>query len=807
MDGAAAPLEQVLARLAQEGELYERLPEGRVRCVACGHRCLILPGQRGVCKVRWNEDGRLLVPAGYVAGLQLDPVEKKPFFHAYPGSRALSFGMLGCDYHCGYCTVARTRIVTTNGPVPIKDLFESALPVTEAEETAIRWRPGLQVYGHTGRARTVGALFRHAYSGPMVELKPAYLLPIRLTPDHEVLALTEADRGKGVEPRFIRASELRPGNYLAIPNQFDFSEPTVFEVPDILHGRLRRLRHKRKIGAAFLRRVLSLSAGGMSSRQIGLRLGKSASHIRHLRSKVGTGVWDLKSLWSRQARILCEDGRVRLSKEHAPGIPERVPLDERLAALLGYYAAEGCVLHSRTRVHAAELIFALGHHEKELAGRIRRLLAEVFGVRAYLSRRETILAVVVGKASLALFFEKLCGTGSRQKRIPPEIFCAPRRAVEAFLDAYIEGDGHRNDAGWCTAASVSKELAIGLTWLLLKTGRFPSIRAKRQAREGIVLGRSVRRAPAVYHLSWVEDCVRRRRLRHDDRYFYVHLERARSYRYHGFVYNLEVEDDHSYLAQFVATHNCQNAITSQALRDPLMGVPPQRITPAEIAEAALHHRARILTSTYNEPLITSEWAVEVFREGRRRGLVGSYVSNGNATPEVLEYIRPWVGLYKVDLKGFDDRRYRKLGGVLATVLDTIRRLHAGGFWMEIVTLIVPGFNDSDAELRDIARFLVSVSPDVPWHVTAFHPDYKMTDRADTTVATLLRAAEIGMQEGLRYVYAGNRPGRVGPFENTYCPSCRALLIERVGYRILQDRLTATSGRCPACAAPVPGRWR
>ncbi|MGH7332212.1 MAG: AmmeMemoRadiSam system radical SAM enzyme [Candidatus Rokuibacteriota bacterium] len=251
---------------------------------------------------------------------------------------------------------------------------------------------------------------------------------------------------------------------------------------------------------------------------------------------------------------------------------------------------------------------------------------------------------------------------------------------------------------------------------------------------------------------------------------------------------------------------CQNFVTSQALRDPAAGVLPQAITPRNIADLALHHGARILTSTYNEPLITSEWAVEVFTEGTRRGLVGSFVSNGNATVEVLDYLRPWVDLYKVDLKGFDDRRYRKLGGVLQTVLDTIGHLHARGFWVEVVTLVIPGFNDSDAELRDIARFLVSVSPDIPWHVTAFHPDYRMTDHVATTGAQLIRAAEIGGENGLRYVYAGNLPGRVGLFENTFCPSCQTLLIERSGYRIHHDVLSGR-GVCPSCGTAIPGRWR
>jgi pyruvate formate lyase activating enzyme len=198
--------------------------------------------------------------------------------------------------------------------------------------------------------------------------------------------------------------------------------------------------------------------------------------------------------------------------------------------------------------------------------------------------------------------------------------------------------------------------------------------------------------------------------------------------------------------------------------------------------------------------------VEVFRAGKARGLTCSYVSNGNATPEALDYLRPWVDLYKVDLKGFDDKRYRKLGGVLGTVLESIRGLHAKGFWLEIVTLLIPGFNDSDDEIRDIARFLVSVSPEIPWHVTAFHRDYKMTDREDTPARTLLRAAEIGRGEGLHYVYAGNLPGRVREFENTYCPACRTLLIERAGYTILEDRLTPTRGRCPACSRRIPGVW-
>ncbi len=250
---------------------------------------------------------------------------------------------------------------------------------------------------------------------------------------------------------------------------------------------------------------------------------------------------------------------------------------------------------------------------------------------------------------------------------------------------------------------------------------------------------------------------------------------------------------------------CQNWVTSQALRDPAAVVPPLGATPEDLVRDALRQGGRVLVSTYNEPLITSEWAVAIFKEARAAGLLTAFVSNGNGTPQVLEYLRPWIDLYKVDLKSFDDRHYRQLGGRMQPILDTIRRLHEMGFWVEIVTLTIPAFNDSDDELKRLAEFLVSVSPDIPWHVTAFHQDYKMTDPENTSPETLMRAAEIGMKAGLRYVYAGNLPGQVGDLENTRCPSCRELLIERYGYVILNYRLTA-NGSCPSCGTAIPGRW-
>jgi pyruvate formate lyase activating enzyme len=250
---------------------------------------------------------------------------------------------------------------------------------------------------------------------------------------------------------------------------------------------------------------------------------------------------------------------------------------------------------------------------------------------------------------------------------------------------------------------------------------------------------------------------------------------------------------------------CQNWITSQAIRDPEAVASPRLVAPADLATLALERHAPVLVSTYNEPLITSEWAVAIFREAMRAGIVTGYVSNGNGTERVLDYLEPHLTLFKIDLKGFDDRAYRKLGGTLEAVQRTLESVHRRGLWLEVVTLLVPGWNDSDAELRAAAGFLHDLSPDIPWHVTAFHRDYRMTGPSDTGAATLLRAAAIGRREGLRYVYAGNLPGQVGDLEDTRCAACGATVIARRGFHIRAMDLTP-GGACGRCQAPMPGVW-
>jgi pyruvate formate lyase activating enzyme len=250
---------------------------------------------------------------------------------------------------------------------------------------------------------------------------------------------------------------------------------------------------------------------------------------------------------------------------------------------------------------------------------------------------------------------------------------------------------------------------------------------------------------------------------------------------------------------------CQNWLTSQALRDEAAGTAPQVVSSDRLVALAKAYGASMVGSSYNEPLITAEWALEVFRKAKPEGFKTAFISNGNATPQVLDYLRPWTDCYKIDLKSMNDRNYRQLGGVVDNILDTVRMVHERGFWSEIVTLLIPGFNDSEDEIKRAADFIASVSPDIPWHVTAFHQDYRMQENANTTAEQLIRACETGRAAGLRFVYAGNLPGRVGRYENTYCPTCDELLIERYGY-IIKRMKVSRDGKCPACATSIPGVW-
>jgi len=253
---------------------------------------------------------------------------------------------------------------------------------------------------------------------------------------------------------------------------------------------------------------------------------------------------------------------------------------------------------------------------------------------------------------------------------------------------------------------------------------------------------------------------------------------------------------------------CQNWLSSQVLRDRQIEAysgSVQHISAEQIVALAVQRGAGVIASSYNEPVITAEWAYEIFTLAKTRGIKNVMVSNGYATRECLEYLRPVMDGYKIDLKSIREANYRAMGGQLKHVLESIQTAHDLGYWVEVVTLVIPGFNDDPAELWDTARAITAVSPEIPWHVTGFHPDYRMQDRHATRANDLQQAADIGQEAGLKFVYAGNLPGRVGSLEDTHCPHCSALLIPRHGYALGECRI-GSDGKCPECGKVVPGVW-
>lgn len=792
------PLAQTLDALVREGELYEKLEGRRVRCFACGHRCVISEGARGICQVRYNRGGKLYVPHGYVAALQCDPTEKKPFFHILPGSDTLTFGMLGCDFHCGYCFTGDIRVVTSKGVLPLSQVFAESGKLQRTAEADIAYPVDLRTITASGSWRPVQKVFRHRYAGKIIAVRPYYLPPLRCTPEHRVYATLDPGRS---EPEPVEAGHLTLGHYLAIPKHYAATEDQVIDIHDALEPIKPIFQVPHKLTQEEVRHLMEASDQGVTSRELGERFGMRADAVRHVRSKVSRGLWHTESTEG----IVAEDGTVRFYKEKRPGIPSVIPLTHSLARLLGLYCAEGSIVRTRERPNSYVLNFSFGPTEQDLASSTRQLLQDVFGVTPRLGDRETTLAVAVSKSSIAHLFQRLCGAKAGGKHVPPQLFMAPDDLVDSFLHAYIEGDGHNYPNGKVSVTTTSEDLAFGVSFLALRLGYLPSIYENALQPGKQIQGRSVKQAESQHTVVWYADRTVPRRYCESDKFYFVPLRSIAREDFDGEVYNMEVDEEHNYLANFFLVKNCQNWLTSQTLRDAHAGVEPMPVSAEQLVALGRRYGARLVGSSYNEPLITSEWAVEVFKVARESGFRCVYISNGNTTREALEYIRPYVDGYKIDLKTMSDKSYRQLGGVLQNVLDSVKRVHEMGFWEEIVTLIVPGFNDSTEELMDAARYIRSVSPDIPWHVTAFHQDYRMTDKNNTTTQTLIRAAEIGQEAGLHYVYAGNLPGQVGPYENTYCPKCNTLLVERYGYRITQDKLSGR-GTCPKCGEVIPGIW-
>jgi pyruvate formate lyase activating enzyme len=249
---------------------------------------------------------------------------------------------------------------------------------------------------------------------------------------------------------------------------------------------------------------------------------------------------------------------------------------------------------------------------------------------------------------------------------------------------------------------------------------------------------------------------------------------------------------------------CHNAQLSQALREGVSEERLEELAAAELVDRALAADCRVLCAAYNEPALAAEWVHEVFGLAKARGLVTAMITDGNATDDVLHYLRPVTDVYRVDLKAPREDQYHALGGRLSPVLDAIRRAKELRYWVEVVTLVVPAFNDDLRGLRFLATTLAEIDPGIPWHLNAFQPRYRMRDRPPTRAAALVSAAGAAYARGMQFVYAGNVDPFTTELASTRCPSCHEVLIERRGWRA--TRVPDDPSRCAKCGTTIPGLW-
>jgi hypothetical protein len=294
-----------------------------------------------------------------------------------------------------------------------------------------------------------------------------YLPAIRCTPDHRWLATIDPSKGTFDE---VPARALTPNHFLLIPKLSFSGERTTLDVVDLLQDATATFAIPRSLSPSDVQGIMRASEDGESSRAIGGRLGRDPSYIRHVRSKVRRSRW----VYEKTHGLMIEGERVRFPNERRPGIPRFIVLDKTFARLLGFYCAEGSVIRSKGRPNSLNLVFSFSHAEEQERGEITESLEQLFGVNPREVRRSTTTAIAVGKSTLALVFEALCGKRAARKRVPPQIFAADASVQDAFLEAYLAGDGHEYPGGKLSVTTVSRDLAYGIASLVLRLGYLPS---------------------------------------------------------------------------------------------------------------------------------------------------------------------------------------------------------------------------------------------------------------------------------------------------------------------------------------------
>ena len=723
----------------------------KIVCTACARYCKIGDGQVGLCGVRGVHEGKLwLYVYGRVITGHVDPIEKKPVMHYRPGSKIFSVATTGCNWLCRYCFLPGTLVLTDKGHVPIESIFARGETTDNPEARVV---PHTQVLTHTGQWRAVRKAFEHLHSGRVLHVRPYYLPGFECTPDHGVYASI----GGGVV-RKVNAEDLKIGDFLAVPKPNPSGTNTV-DVEALLQSQI-------------------------------------------------------PPAYKRRARIETEHGRVRWSSERNAGIPAQLRLTPNIARLFGYYCAEGSVNWHPKRANSGTVWFSFGSHEEARLREVERALSSAFGLQPRRIRQESRTAVVVSSASLATLFKSLCGSSSADKRVPTPILQSTESTViRGFLTGYFNGDGYvtkRKGGMVLGSSSISSAMTYGVAHLLIALGDIPRVYLAKNAPTYEIQGRVVNRANDHMLRLWVDEVTldpeeaswraSKVRVLETESHYLLPIRSITEREYIGPVYNIEVEEDHSYTANLMAVANCQNFDISQ--RRKVEGID---VEPEDVVKMTLEQGCQGLAYTYNQPTIFIEFARDIGMAARKAGLMNIFVSNGYDTPEAVAEMPKFLDCITVDFKGSGETKFvqRYIGIPNADpIFDTIQRVRdTKATHIEITDLIVPQVGDDLEAARKLSKFVYDeLGPDTPIHFLRFHPDYKMNEFPWTPVETLEKHCAVAKEAGLKYVYIGNVQGH--ELEHTYCPGCGAIAIRRYGFDITGWYLDRHN-RCKKCGYTIP----
>ncbi len=690
----------------RSGRIWEKTERAKAmlkQCRVCPRNCDVnrWDGELGTCA-----SGRYAEVASYFPHFG-----EEDCLRGWRGSGTIFF--THCNLKCVFCLPPDALVATEHGLRRIKDIFAMG------EDERV-WHGGfvcfldgkVRVFVWQGHLAPVTKAFRHFFAGELVRLKPYNCPPLLLTPNHEVFAVHPSAPHRLFK---VRADCLTKEHYLVVPKRPPVNEDVLLEVSTLLEP------VAEQAWASVRRRysddqIAELLALPRKSQELAALTGYHPAYIRKLRGQWRKGLLVVTGK-GVNPNIVQEHGKVRIKGENRPGIPAQIPLDERLAWLLGIYCAEGHVTSDKNRRNAARIVFSFGHKEMALVNRTATLLRELFGVEPRKQWRRTTVTVEVGKTSLALFFSALCGRNAKEKQVPDILLKAKPEIAQAFLQGMVEGDGC--DRGNHYAVStVSERLAIGLFELGLRLGILPSFHRWQPPPTKDLEGRTVRQSP-LFFVKFTKGIQQRTKWKDAGSYFLVPVHKVEWLPYEGWVYNLEVDDpDHSYLAPFVAVANCQNFDISR------QGIGGRPVNPEELAHIMLYlqdlgcHNINFVTPEHVVPQIMEAIPIAVER-GLRLPIV--YNTGSYDSMESLELMEGIVDIYMPDFKYWDAakaKKYLKAEDYPEAAKRAIKEMHRqvgyltfdeNGLALRGVLLrhlIMPGaLDDTKAILRWIAEEL------------------------------------------------------------------------------------------------------